>query len=127
MMSPVSSINFGNNVTAQTLIHREGKFARKPSQQVAPSKEKPQKSLSTLTKTLIGLAIVALGTAAYLGYAVKNGKLQKVATPEGITDKLKNIGFAIGEKVKNWSESFMKLFKKNSDTPTNSTPTTTTT
>lgn len=109
MLSPVSSLTFGNSSNINSLIHRSGKFSQKPSQHVAPSGEKPEKEMSAGVKTLIGIVLACVATAAYLGYSVKSGNLKKNNSPEGITDRIKNLGFNIGEKVKNGYESFIKL------------------
>lgn len=114
MISPVASVGFGSNDYIKTLINKDGKFSQEPSQQVAPSNEKPEKEVSTKIQVLgwsgVGLALAAL----WLGYSVKNGSLKKIETPEGIKDRFKNLGYSIGEKVKNGYDSIVKLFKRDS-------------
>lgn len=114
MISPITSVKFGSSDFAQTLINKDGKFSKKPSQQIAPSNEKPEKEVSTKVQALgwigVGLALAAL----WLGCSVEKGNLKKIETPEGIKDRFKNIGYSIGEKVKNGYDSLVKLFKKDS-------------
>ena len=114
MISPVTSVRFGSNDFAQTLINKDGKFSQNPSQQVAPSNEKPEKEVSAKIQVLGWIGVGLMLTALWLGHSVKNGNLKKIETPEGIKDRFKNLGYSIGEKVKNGYDSLIKFFKKDS-------------
>ena len=99
-MLKVSAVNFGN---AQDLISREGKYTQssqpKNTDIFTDKFEKTEKKKNTGLKavlwTIAGLAVIAGG----LGYLVKSGKLPRVEKAEGILNKVKNIGFTIGDKV----------------------------
>ena len=99
-MLNVSAVHFGN---AQDLISREGKYTQssqpKNTDIFTDKFEKTEKKKNTGLKavlcTIAGLVVIAGG----LGYLVKSGKLPRVEKAEGILDKVKNIGFTIGDHV----------------------------
>lgn len=114
MISPVSSVSFGENQNEiQFLINRDGKYAIKPSQVVTPESEpkqkKSHKALYITLGTILGLGIIA----GSMGYAFKNGNLRRIENPDTFKEKCMDKLAALGEKFKDWGEKFINLFKRN--------------
>ena len=116
MISAVSSISFkGDN--GLDLISSPGRF----SQQITPQDvfERPEEKKSNKgLASVIGAAIIAIGSFIGLGYAFRKGSLKKVdvEATEGTLNKLwariKNAGTYIGEKADNCYTTISGWFGK---------------
>lgn len=123
MIDAVSKVSFRGEATgAQDLINAPGKFtAQAPIPEAQADSfaksgaEENKKSGSGLTAAIC-TAIAAIAIFAGLGYAVKNGKLEKVdlAKTEGFFNKtiarIKNAGVYIGEKANSCYETVAGWF-----------------
>ncbi len=111
MISAVSNVNFGNTGID---LSAPGKFSIAPHPNY--SVEEPKSGKKGL-KTVLALAVIALGGFIGLGYAVKNGKLAKsTEIPEGFFKKswtkIKDFGFTIGESGQSFIERVQGWFGK---------------
>lgn len=130
MISPVSSVSFGNNKDLKAIINEPGKYSSatvaqaQPQAQAAPAADTMEYSENAdidagekkHTGAIIGGIVAGLFLIwAGLGLAVGKGKLDKWAdlADDGLVNKGKKLLYKIGESAKKaYDGTIGKLFKK---------------